>query len=157
MSLSGLSAALSTDGLPAILLQKSGVTLETLPIVHATDEHRSFIIGTWVRSYEAHARRQGYRQFYAKHEPTFAELWWSKCKVVTDDGYTVHAWVCGNGGVLRHCYVVPELRRIRIATRLIEHACGELKEYARHWPYYAHAPVNPYRMGALPPEREKDG
>ena len=150
MSLKGVSSQLSTDGQPAILLVKDNQTLETLPLVKATDEHRSFILSTWVKSYESQARRQGFKEFYARHEPALAERLWPACTVVTDDsGYTVHAWVCASRGSLYHCYVVPELRKLRIATRLIEYACPEgLKEYARPWPYSAHARVNPYLLGA---------
>ena len=130
---------------------KEGKTLETLPVVTATDEHRSYILSTWVKSYEAQARRQGIREFYSKHEGAVAERLWQDCLVLTDDGgFTVHGWVCGReGGSLYHCYVVPELRRLRIATRLIEMATGGLKEYARPWPYSAHARVNPYLLGGV--------
>ncbi len=148
MSLNGVLSSLSNDGSPAILLQKDGQTLETLPIVDAKHTHRSFIISTWLKSYESQARKQGLREFYSRHEPAVAESHWEGCKVLTDDGgFTVHAWVCGTDGKLWHCYVVPELRRLRLATRLIEYACGPLKEYARPWPYSAHAKVNPYLLG----------
>ena len=122
--------------------------LEILPIVLADDSHRSFIISTWVKSYEGQARRQGIaKEFYSKHEPEIAESRWSDCWVLTDDGgYTVHAWVCGSAGNLQHMYVQPGLRRMRIATRLIEFACGPLRAYARRWPYSAHARTNPYLM-----------
>lgn len=147
MSLKGVSATLSTDGTPRILLTKEGQTLETLPILRARDEHRNFILGTWVKSYRSHAREQGVLSFYNEHEPSIAESRWVDCLVVTDDtGFTVHAWVCGRDGQLWHCYVVPELRRLRVATRLIEHATQGLKEYARTWPYGAHARVNPYLL-----------
>ncbi len=128
---------------------KGGEELETLPVVPAGMGHRSFILGTWINSYKGNARKQDLRDFYSKHEPAIAESRWQDCWVLTDDGdYTVHAWVCGHEGRLWHCYVVPELRRLRIATRLIEFACGELKEYARPWPYSAHARVNPYLLRA---------
>ena len=132
---------------------KDGRTLETLLVCRATSEHRNYILGTWVKSYREHARNQGILGFYNEHEPAIAESRWMDCMVVTDDtGFTVHAWVCGHDGQLWHVYVVPELRRMRVATRLIEHACGitGLKEYARPWPYSAHARVNPYLL------REKD-
>ncbi len=132
-----------------MLLQHQGTTVESLPIVPAQAEHRSFILSTWVKSYQGMARKAGYGPFYDKSEPQLAESRWQDCHVVTDgDGFTVHAWVCGSEGRLWHCYVVPELRRLRIATRLIEFACGELKEYARPWPYSAHARVNPYLLRA---------
>lgn len=147
MSLRTISALLSTDGSPAILLTHQGETVESLAIVQAATEHRSFILSTWVKSYESQARRQGIRAEYNKYEPSIAESRWQDCLVVTDsDGFTVHAWVCGCNGQLWHCYVVPELRRLRVASRLIEFACGTLKEYARPWPYSAHARVNPYLL-----------
>lgn len=147
MNWKSVSATLSTDGTPRILLNHQGSPLETLPIVGARDEHRNFILGTWVKSYAPYARAQGINRFYNENEPAIAESRWMDCLVVTDDtGFTVHAWVCGRDGQLWHVYVVPELRRLRIATRLIEHACGELREYARPWPYSAHARVNPYLL-----------
>ncbi len=150
MSLRGISSELCRTGPPRILLKKGDVVLETLLLSRATDEHRSFIISTWVKSYESQARRHGIKNFYVRHEPAVAERLWDQCTVVTDDtGYTVHAWVCANDrGQLWHCYVIPTLRQLRLATRLIEYACpGGLKEYARPWPYSAHAPVNPYLLG----------
>lgn len=145
-----VSSVLSSDGSPAILLVKNGVTLEKLPILKASSEHKSFIISTWLKSYENQARKQSIKEFYSSHEPAIAESLWSSCAVVSDEsGYTVHAWVCGNDkGQLWHCYVAPELRKLRVATRLIEYACPNgLKEYARPWPYSAHARVNPYLLG----------
>ncbi len=156
MSLNGVSSVLSNDGSPAIQLTKEGKQLASLPIVQASSEHRSFILSTWVRSYEAQARKQGIAEFYSRHEPKLAERLWGACLVATDDaGYTVHAWVCGTKGKLWHCYVVPELRKLRVATRMIEAACGELKEYARPWPYSQHARLNPYLLGATKVEEFK--
>lgn len=149
--LRNVSSVLSSDGThPTLQLVKDDVVLETLRIIPAEQQHRSFIIGTWVKSYESQARKQGIpKDVYAKHEPPIAESRWQDCKVLTDDdGYTVHAWVCGGDGDLYHCYVVPELRKMRIATRLIEHATGGLKFYARPWPYAAHARTNPYLLRA---------
>ncbi len=149
MSLRGVTSVLEISGSPRIVLVKDGKQLETLPILSADVDHRSFILSTWVKSYRAQARKQGYGQFYDKHEPEVAESRWEDCYVVSDDSdFTVHAWACGTrDGRLYHCYVVPELRRLRMATRLIEFVCGELKEYARLWPYSAHARVNPYMIG----------
>ena len=146
MSLSGVSSQLSSDG--KIQLCKGETVIQSLLLKPAEKQHRSFILSTWVKSYEGQARRQGIGPFYATHEPAVAESRWQDCTVATDDdGYTVYAWVCGDHtGALWHCYVAPELRRLRIATRLIEHACGSLREYARPWPYSAHARVNPYLL-----------
>ncbi len=148
MSLKGVSSQLCRSGSPTIVLVKEDKELETLPILPANHDHRSFILSTWVKSYRSQARKQGIGQFYDKHEPEVAEARWQDCWVVSDDGgFTVHAWVCGRDGQLWHVYVVPELRRLRIATRLIEFATGEMKEYARPWPYSAHARLNPYLLG----------
>lgn len=147
MSLSGVSSQLSSDG--KILLCKGDKELQALLLQRAASQHRNFIISTWVKSYEGQARRQGIGPFYALHEPAIAESRWQDCHVATDqDGYTVYGWVCGDRetGSLWHCYVAPELRKLRIATRLIEYACGTLKEYARPWPYSAHARTNPYLL-----------
>ena len=155
MLLKGISSRLSTDGSHAILLVKGADLIQSLPIVSATPAHRSFILSTWVRSYEGSARAQGIARFYSESEPPIAESRWTNCKVVTDDtGFTVHAWACGGDSKLWHVYVVPELRRIRLATRLIEYVVGPdgLKEYARPWPYGAHARVNPYLLCKKTPE-----
>ena len=153
MNWNGVSATLSTDGTSSILLVKDETVLETLPVVAATKEHRSFILSTWVKSYKGKARDQGIAGAYDAHEPAIAESRWMDCLVVTDDtGFTVHAWVCGRDGQLWHCYVVPELRRLRMATRLIQLACGELREYARPWPYSAHARTNPYLLCKKEPD-----
>jgi GNAT superfamily N-acetyltransferase len=149
MSLRGVSAKLSSSGTPRILLLQKDQELASLPLLGAKDEHRNFILSTWVKSYRQQARQQGILAFYDEHEPAIAEDRWRECWVATDeDGYTVHGWVCGHKGQLWHVYVVPELRRMRVATRMIEHACGPdgLKEYARPWPYAAHARVNPYLL-----------
>lgn len=146
MSLKGVLARLH-DG-PSIQLVKGEEVIEMLPIIKATRMHRSFILATWVKSLTGRARSMGVTQeMFTEGEPPIAESYWDNCWVVTDDdGFTVHAWVCGNKGDLMHVYVVPELRRLRIATRLIELATGGLKAYARPWPYTAHAPVNPYLL-----------
>lgn len=149
MSLRNILSVLSRDGSPCIKLMRNQDLLEALPIVAATQEHRSFILSTWVKSYESAARRQSIqKETYAKYEPLIAESRWQDCWVVTDDdGYTVHAWICGYGdGALHHLYVQPKLRRLRMATNLILFACGTLKAYARPWPYSAHARLNPYLL-----------
>lgn len=150
MNLKGVSAKLSDSGSEILLIhQQSQETLQTLYLIPANPSHRNFILGTWTRSYRAEARKQGYGAFYDSHESAVAESRWSDCLVATDeDGYTVYGWVCGNrSGQLFHCYVVPELRRIRVASRLIDKACGEVTEYARRWPFNAHARINPYILG----------
>ena len=82
---------------------------ETLRLVAATPEHKSFIISTWVRSYARHARALGFMDFY--REPESAEALWNKAVVLTDDdGYVVYAWAVGDKLGLDYVYVVPELR-----------------------------------------------
>ncbi len=151
MSLKDVSAKLSENGSPTILLvhNPSLEVVQKLPLVRAKPEHKGFILSTWIRSYRGMARAQGYEKFYAKHEPVLAENMWRNCVVATDDdGYTVYAWVCGMDKTeLHHCYVIPELRRLRVASRLIEHVCPELTTYSKPWPYSAHARVNPYLIG----------
>lgn len=149
-ALRNTSSALLTDGTPRIALTTAkGDPLVELPIVAPTQEHRSFILATWVKSYEAMARKLGWGEFYKRNEPRMAEACWQDGWVLTDeDGFTVHAWVCGYDGLLRHVYVTPQLRQCRIATRLIDFATGGLKEYARPWPYTPHARLNPYALGA---------
>ncbi len=154
MSLKDVCAKLSTPGLVTtegelqLVHQPSQSVIQTLKLRPADERHRGFIISTWLKSYAGQARRAGLGKFYDVHEPRIAEDRWKDVLVATDeDGYTVYAWVCGYpDGALHHAYVIPELRRLRVATRLIEAACGDLKEYARPWPYSAHARVNPYLM-----------
>lgn len=147
MSLRDVSAQLSTSGSVQLTHVPTGKVIQSLRLVQASPEHKAFIISTWVKSYRGTARRAGYGKLYDLHEPQIAESRWADCLVATDeDGYTVYAWVCGSNGDLHHCYVIPELRRLRVATRMIEAACGHLLNYARRWPYQAHAPVNPYLM-----------
>ncbi len=124
--------------------------IQELLISPAEDKHRSFIISTWLKSYRGTARKHGNQEFYDRHEPGVAESRWRECLVASDeDGFTVYAWVCGSEGRLYHVYVVPELRRLQVSNRMVERACGKLQEYARPWPYQAHARVNPYLIGGL--------
>jgi len=148
--LKGVLAKLCDDGSgPTLTLNKGDVVLESLRIIPAEAQHRSFILGTWVKSYESMARKQGVpKEVYRAHEPFIAESRWQDCLVLTPDadGFSISAWVCGSEGNLWHVYVVPELRKLRVATRLIEMATGGLKYYARPFPYAQHARTNPYLL-----------
>ncbi len=150
MNLKGVCAKLSTSGLPAIHLihQETQTVIQSLPLVKASSAHRSFILGTWVKSYRPHARKQGIGEFYDKFESAIAESRWQDCTVVSDeDGYTVYAWVCGGSGQLYHCYVIPELRHKLISTCTQEYACGtKTPDLARPWPGRSAGRVNPYLL-----------
>lgn len=148
MSLKDVCAKLSTTGSqPTLNLVHlpSQETLQSLRLVRATPEHRSFILGTWVKSYRSQARKENFGGYYDKYEPGIAESRWEDCWVATDeDGYTVYAWVCGETGNLWHVYVVPELRRKGVADSMILHACGTLyPDIAK--PFYK-GRLNPYLL-----------
>jgi hypothetical protein len=96
MSLNGASSLLSKSGPPRILLYLGDREIQSFRLSQASEQHRSFILSTWVKSYEGMARKQGIRDAYALHEPGVAEARWADCTVMTDDdGYTVYAWICG--------------------------------------------------------------
>ena len=117
--------------------RESGKVVEKLPIRLAQEEHRAFILATWVRSYASHARKAVPRSAYAEGEAKLAERFWPKTFVVTspDDDYTIHAWICCEPGHLYHVYVIPELRRKGIADSLVRKLVGGKVQYARPWPY----------------------
>ncbi len=148
------SSRLSTSGSQKtiqIIHRPTGEILQELQLLPAKEEHRSFIISTWIKSYRPIARRQGIQTQYDLHEPAIAESRWQDCTVASDeDGFTVYAWVCGYPNQLYHCYVVPELREIGVARALIQNSCGERPEHARPWPYKNRF-VNPYLL------KEKNG
>lgn len=155
MSLKDVSAKLCTDGLtptPSIELVHlpSQKVLQSLALVPAAAEHRSFIIGTWVKSYRPTARKLGIGEHYDRFEAPIAESRWQDCWVATDeDGYTVYAWVCGDQDGLRHVYVIPELRHRGVGSELQRHACGTLcPNLARPWPGRnpSTVKVNPYLL-----------
>lgn len=142
----------STDPVP--------VLLEVMRVVQATEEHRSLILATWLKSYN----RQGLQvsgssglhlrmteTTYKHGEKLVAEKYWqaSKCLMSKDDDYTVHAWVCGGDSRLFHVYVPPALRGSGVATSLIEHTCG--KKYVTHKPFKVPTghtvTYNPYIQG----------
>ncbi len=156
----GCYASVSTNGSTTSLVlshKESGKELETLPIVQASEQHRSYIISTWVKSYETFNRRIdvcGMRipsEVYRTGESKAAELLWSKSHVVTgDDGFTIHAWICGSQGKLWHVYVPPPLRCIGVARGLVEQYCGATYLVPKPWPTVPkghHVSYSPYLYG----------
>lgn len=147
MLLNGVRATVDTEG---VKLVRQGDLLATLPLVKAREEHRSFIISTWVRSGIQLAKLNNIsRAVYLEEEPKVAESRWQDCYVVGDpeDDFVVLAWICGSVGMLHHVYVVPEFRRKGIAGGLIEVFCGKEVQTARAWPYPGkqHWVYNPYK------------
>lgn len=126
----------------------STVTLgpEKLRLVPASQEHRSFIISTWVRSYAVHARSLGFMEFYRESES--AEAMWDKAVVLTDDdGYVVYAWAVGDKGGLDYVYVVPELRGNSIGKHMVKvvHGGNVRNKLVEDGPYWLMAmKFNPY-------------
>lgn len=140
-------ASVSPTGLK-LLSRATDEVLSELPIIKATEEHRAFILATWVRSYESSSRRlqvAGMRlsaETYRVGESALAESRWPISRVVVsqDDAYTIHGWVCGEApsaaggpGRLWHVYVPPNLRGSGVAKGLVESVCG--KEYVVHKPW----------------------
>lgn len=152
MSLKDVCAKLSTSGSkPTLSLvhKTSNKTIQEFFVVRATEQHRSFIIATWVKSYRQHAKKLGWGAFYDEHEPKIAESRWADSLVVTDEGgFTVYAWVCEDGSVLHHAYVAPELRRLGVTTALVAPGGGNDVVLAKPWPYRSKNfnIVNPYEM-----------
>ena len=149
MPLNDVFAKLSESGSLELIHKETGEILRTLLVRPASQEHRSFILSTWTKSYRPTARRLGVEGLYNKHEPEIAESRWQDCRVLTDEGgFTVYAWVCGQDGGLYHVYVIPELRRIGVCRELSGDVCGKDYDLARPWPYRTSRRVNPYLLGA---------
>jgi GNAT superfamily N-acetyltransferase len=127
----------------------------TLPVQASTLTHRNFILATWVKSYLPTLRKWlGDSKALTLAEASCAETLWEQTLIVTsEDGFTVHAWVAGQPGVLHYVYVPPDLRGKGIARALIQHVCGHTFEYGRPWPFKK-APnggsYNPYLLGSKP-------
>ena len=109
--------------------------LVELPILKAREEHRSFILATWIRSYQPVARRFMSRTDYLREDAAVAESLWRHSHVVSSDGFAIQAWMCSIGSTLHHCYVVPELRRKGITRALTRLLVGDRVEVARPWPF----------------------
>src|SRR5688500_7021107 len=111
----------------------------TLPLTQAGPQHRSFVLATWLKSYQPILRKwlgPSVAVTLLKEESNQAETLWERTSIVTseDENFVVHAWVCGEPGVLHYVYVPPVLRGKGIATALIRHVCGHTFEYGRPWP-----------------------
>lgn len=115
--------------------------IEELPVIPAKPEHRSYILSTWVKSYESSVRRltvAGMRiqtDVYRAGESKLAEKYWHISGVLVSPGdeYTIHGWVCASAGRLWHVYVPPQLRGNGVARELVEQSAG--KQYATHKPW----------------------
>lgn len=134
-------ATVSADGL-TLWSKETDKVIDVLPIIQADERHRSYILSTWVRSYESTVRRLsvfGMRirgEDYRAGETRVAEANWANSKVVTNsEGFTVHAWVCGTPGRLWHAYVTPELRRSGVASSLVGHVSGWTYSCHKPWPH----------------------
>lgn len=140
------------DGKLLVCRSSDPKPLVELSIVQATQEHRSFIISTWVRSYQAEARKWMPRDMYNAEDAAVAERMWDKCHVVTSDGYTIVAWVCAHNGVLHHCYVIPDMRRKGVCRALTDHLLGTTVTIARPWPFPKPAGwrYNPFKIAGEP-------
>jgi len=124
----------------------SGELIDSLPIIRAKLEHRSFIISTWVKSYQSQARRIRYESMPVPHdvyrdgESLLAELRWKDSHVVVSPGdeFTIHAWICSystpGAKRLYHVYVPPLLRSSRVAKSLVEHYVGKEYLVGKPWP-----------------------
>lgn len=164
MSLNSVSAVLSTSGSKTTLSlvhKETAEVVQTLELTKAAPTHRNFILSTWLKSYRPQARKDGIQEYYNTYEPAIAESRWQDCHVLSDEsGFTVYAWVCAyrpvSGstqrsavpGQLYHVYVIPELRHIGVARRLIEAIAGDGDiTYARPWPGRPKSyRVNPYLL-----------
>ncbi len=139
----------SNGGTIAHLRLGHGEEVLTLPVRKVTQEHRSYVLATWVKSYLPMLRKWLGFKDSGGGEAKQAELHWEDSYVVTspDDDFTVHAWVNGGPGLLRYVYVPPDLRGKGIARALIAHVCGSPYQYGKPWPFKrppTHGTYNPY-------------
>lgn len=125
----------------------------TLPLTRVGPQHRSYILATWVKSYQSVLRKWlPQLKNSAELEGSQAETLWEQTFIVTspNDDFTVHAYVVGSPGVLHYVYVPPDLRGKGIARALIRHVCGHTYEYGRPWPFKKEpsgGTYNPYLLG----------
>jgi len=133
MSLKSVSVKPSLTGSVQSLeiVEPNGEKTE-LVVVPAGDQHRSFILSTWIRSWLASGRLIG--TWVSEHlddERRVAEANWSGAMVLTDsDGYVVYAWVLPKDGHLDYVYVAPEVRKIGIAKAMASLVC-DMKSRSR--------------------------
>lgn len=134
-------AKVSNDTL-TLISKTTDRPLETLQIQKAKNVHRSYIISTWLKSYEQHVRRlRPYglsipASAYRAGEGHLAEALWSKSHVAVSgsDGYAAHAWVCCIPGKLYHAYVPPDLRLSGLARELVREYAGTRYSVHKPWP-----------------------
>lgn len=131
----GTRAKLEADGQDGfrIGLYLDDKFLGHLNVDLAGQEHRNFILSTWVRSYQNQARKFMDKDIYADEEARVAEELWERTWVATspNDSYVIHGWVCTESNAdtdsLFHAYVPPDLRRHGIATALVNVECRTTK------------------------------
>ncbi len=146
VNLNAFYSVVSASGC-SLISRATGEILETLPIVSATDEHRNYILSTWVKSYETTARTIGIgvpggpvlrvdQEAFRSRESRIAEREWKKSKVIVapGDAYTIHGWVCAAPGRLWHVYVPPSLRSCGVAKGLVVSTAGKNYTVAKPWP-----------------------
>ncbi len=115
----------------------AGVTLQLKPI---TSEHRNLVLATWIRSAQAKLRKMtcGLSQRTSLDSlPDAVERILDNGNaygLMSEDGYTVHAWACGRGCFLYYVYVRPEIRGHRIGTEISEKLFGQNLTHAFPWP-----------------------
>lgn len=131
----------------------------TLPVLEATEKHKSFILATWVKSHTPSLRvffpgqeNIGLADLIKEEAKSSETLWKDRTLIVTSpgDSFTIHAWICGEQGRLDYVYVPPELRRKGIASALIDFRCGRDYQYGRRWPFMEvpfNGKRNPYLLG----------
>lgn len=93
-----------------------------LSLVQATESHKNFILATHWRSCAKNMRDHGLVPMPVRTSAT-QEAIVSNTKVLTSDGNTVFAWVCGAPGKLFYVYVVPEVRLRGVGSALISEVC----------------------------------
>lgn len=142
---------MSTGQTPYLAMVPSdGSEQQLLPIVDSQEAHRSYIISTWVKSYDALARHlkvsnryEGLvmtKDVYRDGESRLAEQNWHNSKVIVspDDEFTIHGWVCSvtgsSGHTLLHVYVPPEFRSMGVGRGLVEYTCGKTYQVMKPWP-----------------------
>lgn len=95
------------------------------------DAHRGSVCSTWARG-----QRLGIRT-----GPAFRlvnRILDTARVVVLASGPTVHAWACGDEGMLHYAYVPPELRERGMARELVTALLGDYPERVRvthPWPF----------------------
>ena len=94
--------------------------------------HRRYVVPTWANSadYDGMRRRDRFR-LVDRILDGGADVF------VIANGDTVHAWACGDLGMLHYVYVPPELRRKGLARRLITALLGDYPQHinvTHGWP-----------------------